>query len=64
MHNKDKSGRSFEYLGKQIFDLLSQNDAYSSVELNVLLDSPDGPRQFDVAIRSTYVGTLEIHRFS
>jgi hypothetical protein len=53
-----KTGKSFENLTKRIFELLSGNEAYTKVEENVFLDSPDGPRQFDVIIRSK-VATLD-----
>jgi hypothetical protein len=55
MHLKNKinkTGKQFEILTKEIFELLSRNERYTSVEHNVQLESPDGLRQIDVLIRS------------
>ena len=52
----DKSGKSLETLTQKIFDLISKDDRYTTVEHNVLLDSPDGKRQIDVLIRSKVSG--------
>lgn len=49
----DKSGKSFEALVAKIYTILSENEANTKVTLDEELDSPDGPRQFDVVIRST-----------
>ncbi len=50
------TGKEFESLSYEIFTLLSKDDRYSNVELDVLLDSPDGQRQFDVVINSRLSG--------
>lgn len=50
------TGKDFESLSHKIFSLLSKEDKYTSVELDVLLDSADGKRQFDVVIRSKVSG--------
>jgi len=50
------TGKDFESLSHKIFSLLSNEDRYTSVELDVQLDSPDGKRQFDVVIRSKVSG--------
>jgi hypothetical protein len=50
--NKDKTGKSFEKLTEHVFNLLSESESYTKVTRDELLDSPDGPRQFDVVIRS------------
>lgn len=53
---KKNTGKAFESLNKQIFELLSANEAYTSVEQNVSIESPEGPRQFDVVLRSKASG--------
>jgi len=50
------TGKEFESLSYEIFTLLSKDDRYSNVQLDVLLDSPDGQRQFDVVINSRLSG--------
>jgi len=50
------TGKEFESLSYKIFTLLSKDDRYSKVELDVQLDSPDGKRQFDVVINSKISG--------
>lgn len=50
------TGKVFEKLSHTVFSLLSRNDKYTSVEHDVDLESPDGPRQFDVVIRSKVSG--------
>lgn len=50
------TGKEFEKLAHRVFTLLSLNEAYTSVEHNVNLISQDGPRQFDVVIRSKVSG--------
>lgn len=52
----DKTGKSFETLTHQIFELLSKDDRYTSVEHDVQLDSPYGNRQIDVLLRSQVAG--------
>ena len=56
---KNNTGKDFEKLVGQIYDLLSQNEANTKVEIDVEIESPDGPRQFDVVITST-IATIEI----
>ena len=56
---KKNTGKSFENLTHRVFELLSMDDAYAKVEQDVFIDSPDGPRQFDVVIRSK-VGSLNL----
>lgn len=53
------NGTQFETLTHKVFELLSANDSYSEVKHDVMLDSPDGPRQFDVVIRSK-VSSLDL----
>lgn len=50
------TGKEFEKLAYKVFSLLSTNEAYTSVEHDVNLISQDGPRQFDVVIRSKVSG--------
>jgi len=62
MHFKNniaKTGKQFEVLTKEIFELLSRDERYTSVEHDVHLESPDGVRQIDVLIRSK-VGSLDL----
>jgi hypothetical protein len=54
-----KTGKQFEVLTKEIFELLSREERYTSVEHDVKLKSPDGERQIDVLIRSK-VGSLDL----
>ncbi len=50
------TGKQFERLTRRIYELLAADEAYTSVEENVHLDSPDGPRQVDVVVRSQVCG--------
>lgn len=54
--SKKNTGREFESLTKLVFDLISHNEKNTHVEKDVLLESPDGKRQFDVVIRSKVAG--------
>jgi len=54
-----KTGKQFEDLTREIFELLSREERYTSVEHDVKLKSPDGERQVDVLIRSK-VGSLDL----
>jgi len=54
-----KTGKQFEVLTKEIFELLSREERYTSVEHDVKLKSPDGERQIDVLIRSK-AGALDL----
>ena len=47
-----KTGKQFEVLTKEIFELLSREERYTSVEHDVKLKSPEGERQIDILIRS------------
>ncbi len=49
-------GKDFEELTHNIFQLLSNNESYTSVARDIELSSPDGPRQFDVVLRSKVAG--------
>ena len=51
-----KKGKIFESLVYQIFDAISKTTGYDSVEMDVALEGPDGPRQIDVLIRSKIAG--------
>jgi len=50
------TGREFESLTRLVFELLTRDDTNTLVEEDVKLDSPDGPRQFDVIVRSNVAG--------
>lgn len=50
MANND--GKEYEDLTAKCYRILSANEKYTSVEQNVKLDGPDGPRQIDVLLRS------------
>lgn len=51
------NGVQFEMLVHEIFTALaSSTNQYTNVERNVHLDSPDGPRQIDILIRSNAAG--------
>lgn len=53
-------GKAFEILAKDLFELLSKADPNTSVEgPRVFIDSPDGPREFDLVLRSK-VSNLDI----
>ena len=52
----DKSGKPLETLTQKIFDLISKDDRYTTVEHDVRLDTPDGKYQIDVLIRSKVSG--------
>jgi hypothetical protein len=56
---KKKDGKQFEILTKEIFEALVENPAYTKVEHNVKLPSPDGLRQIDVLLRAQ-VSSLSI----
>lgn len=44
------TGKELESIVADIYDFLSIKDENTAVELDVKLDSPDGPRQFDVVM--------------
>lgn len=46
------TGKPFEAFVKSVYDALTEDDRFTSVELNVELPGPDGPRQIDVLLRS------------
>jgi hypothetical protein len=50
------TGKEYEALTEQIFRFLTKEDRYTSVEKDVYLDSADGPRQFDVVLKSQVAG--------
>lgn len=50
------TGKDYESLTEKVYNLMTRNEAYTSVEKDVYLDSPDGPRQFDVILRSNVAG--------
>ncbi len=52
----DKTGKQFEGLVGEIYDILSSDDRNTEASVDVKLPSPDGPRQFDVVIRSQVAG--------
>lgn len=53
MARSRKRGTEFEQLAKDLFELLSINDKYTTVEgPKVFLDGKDGKREFDVVIRA------------
>ena len=54
-----KTGKQFEVLTKEIFELLSREERYTSVEHDVKLKSPEGERQIDILIRSK-AGSLDL----
>ncbi len=45
-------GKQYESLVEEIYTILTTGDKHASVERNVLLDGPDGPREIDVLLRS------------
>lgn len=47
------TGKELESIVADIYDFLSVDDENTTVELDVKLDSPDGPRQFDVVMTTT-----------
>lgn len=49
-------GKEFELLTKSIFEKLSENSKFESVEHNVKLEGKDGPRQIDVLISAKVAG--------
>ncbi|WP_394205751.1 restriction endonuclease [Shewanella waksmanii] len=51
-----KKGTSFELLAKNIFEKLSRDSKYETVEHNVKLMGQDGPRQIDVLITANVAG--------
>ncbi len=53
---KKNTGKEFESLTKRAFEIAAKNEKYTSVEKDVLIESPDGERQFDVVIRSRVAG--------
>ncbi|MDG1709090.1 MAG: restriction endonuclease [Emcibacteraceae bacterium] len=57
--SKKKTGKKFEKLTQKVFELLSRNESYTTVEQNVIIKSQDGPRQFDVVIKSK-VGSIDL----
>lgn len=55
----DKTGKQFEKLAAEIFELLRANPHYETVEQNVTLPGKDGPRKIDVLIKGR-VGPLPV----
>lgn len=53
---RKKDGKAFELLTKEIYENLSSNNAYTSVEHNVKLLGKDGERQIDVLLRAEVAG--------
>lgn len=51
-----KKGTSFELMTKKIFEKLSENSQYETVEHNIKLEGKDGPRQIDVLISAKVAG--------
>ena len=49
---KKNTGKPYEAFVKSIYDALTDDERFTSVELDVKLPSPDGPRQIDVLLRS------------
>ncbi len=52
MAKDGKDGKEFESLLHGIYSALAKNDRYTTVERDVQIEGPDGPRQFDVVLRS------------
>ena len=53
---KKNTGKPFEALAKQVFDVLTKDDRLSKVDLDVKLDGADGPRQIDVLVETQIAG--------
>lgn len=47
------TGKDYESRVKSIYEALTEDDRFTSVESNVELPGPDGPRQIDVLLRSS-----------
>jgi hypothetical protein len=47
-----KTGKPFESFVKSVYDALTEDERFTSVEMDVKLPGPDGPRQIDVLLRS------------
>ena len=54
--SKRATGKPFERLVFRVYEHLCRDDSGAQVEMDVQLDSPDGPRQFDVVVRSQVAG--------
>lgn len=50
------TGKELEKMVGRIYELLTFDNRHVSVEVDVFIDSPDGPRQFDVVVRSLVNG--------
>lgn len=53
---KKNTGKVFESLTKEVFDVLTSNTSYTNVEADVKLPGPDGDRQIDVLVTSDIAG--------
>jgi Restriction endonuclease len=51
--NRKSDGKEFEETVHDLYALLSENEAYQSVQKNVMLPGADGLRQIDVLIKAT-----------
>jgi len=55
----NNTGKEYESLTEEVFKLLTANESYTSVEKDILIESPDGSRQFDVVLK-TNIADMEI----
>ena len=55
--SKKNTGVDFEQLSKELFELASENDLYTTIEgPRVFLDGKDGKREFDLVLKSKVAG--------
>ena len=54
---RNTDGKDFEALATYLYALLSAREEYTEIEgPRVIIESPDGPREFDLVIHSTMAG--------
>ena len=56
MSKQKNTGKALESIVLEIYKTLSKDESNTTVELDVKLESPDGPRQFDVVVTSVVAG--------
>ncbi len=54
-----KEGEKFEHLAVEVFSKLSEHNDHETIEHDVMLEGPDGPRQIDVLLTGK-VGPFEV----
>jgi len=54
---KRADGKDFERIVRSVYDSLCEDERFTSVESNVKLAGPDGPRQIDVLVTHVHAGS-------